>query len=107
MLKKILAFVAIAYAAGATPSPVEAELETIKTALAARLGSSKPSNAQLLELYALYRQATCGDRPADFATTKPMDMKERMKHAQWTKKAGMSSEEAVAAYRALAESIGK
>ena len=61
-------------------------------------------NETLLELYALYKQATAGDasgeRPGVF------DMVGRAKHDAWSAKAGMSSEDAMTAYAQLVERLG-
>ena len=55
-----------------------------------------PANDELLELYALYKQATVGDvagkAPGMF------DLKGGAKHAAWTKNKGMTAEEAKMAY---------
>ena len=61
--------------------------------------TERPANDELLDLYALFKQATDGDNnteePAMF------DIKEKFKWAQWGKKKGMSSEEAMKAYVTL------
>ena len=70
--------------------------------------SQRPSNDQLLELYALYKQGSEGD----VSGKRPglLDIKGRAKYDAWSKKAGMSSEEAMQAYvnyvRDLQQSIG-
>ena len=55
-----------------------------------------PDNDQLLELYALYKQATAGDvsgkAPGMF------DLKGGAKHSAWSRKKGMSGEQAKTAY---------
>lgn len=59
----------------------------------------KPSNDELLELYALFKQATVGDasgkRPGAF------DFKGRAKFDAWAKVAGKSSSDAKTEYVAL------
>ena len=56
----------------------------------------KPGNDVLLELYGLYKQATAGDcsgkRPG------MLDVKGRAKYDAWKARAGMSAEQARAAY---------
>ena len=55
-----------------------------------------PSPGELLELYALYKQGTSGDvqgkRPG------MLDVKGRAKYDAWSKKSGVSAEEAQTAY---------
>ena len=61
--------------------------------------TDSPSNENLLELYALFKQATVGDnnteRPGMF------ELKGNAKWDAWTSKNGMSSEEAEKEYIAL------
>ena len=65
----------------------------------ARSLSREPDTAQLLELYALYKQATIGDvsgpRPGVF------DLRARAKHDAWDKAKGLATEEAMTRYIAL------
>jgi acyl-CoA-binding protein len=63
----------------------------------------RPDNETLLQLYALYKQATVGDVQGD----RPgfMDMVGRAKHDAWEKIAGMSADDAKAAYADLVESL--
>src|SRR3954470_16441260 len=67
--------------------------------------SSRPSNDQLLELYALYKQATEGDvkgsRPG------MLDMKGRAKYDAWAKRQGLKSEEAKKKYVAAVDALEK
>ncbi len=60
---------------------------------------NEPGTAELLELYALYKQATVGDvsgaRPGAF------DVRARAKHDAWAKAKGLSTEDAMARYVAL------
>lgn len=62
------------------------------------------SNENLLEIYALFKQATKGDasgsRPGMF------DMKGRAKFDAWAKKKGMSEGDAMEAYIALIDRLG-
>ena len=66
--------------------------------------SATPSNDDLLELYALYKQATAGDvtgsRPGIF------DVKGRAKWDAWSEKKGTSKEAAADQYLALARRLG-
>lgn len=66
-------------------------------------GLSRPSNEALLDLYALYKQATVGDvsgeQPGMF------DMVGRAKFDAWTKRKGMSPDEAKEAYIELVDSL--
>ena len=61
--------------------------------------SNEPSTRELLEMYALYKQATVGDvsgpRPGAF------DVRARAKHDAWAKAKGLRTEEAMARYVAL------
>ena len=61
--------------------------------------SSRPSNQDLLELYALFKQGSAGDasgkRPGAF------DFKGRAKFDAWASKRGMSADDAKNAYVAL------
>mmetsp|Transcript_11670 Transcript_11670/g.18976 ORF Transcript_11670/g.18976 Transcript_11670/m.18976 type:complete len:87 (+) Transcript_11670:150-410(+) len=66
------------------------------------LGSS-PKDEELLEIYALYKQATVGD----VNTTRPglMDFKGKAKWDAWNSKKGLSKEEAKTKYVALAKEL--
>ena len=63
----------------------------------------KPSNEELLQLYALYKQATEGDntdpRPGGF------DFKAIAKHDAWEEKKGLRKEDAMAAYVKLVDEL--
>ena len=63
----------------------------------------RPDNETLLQLYALFKQATVGDVQGD----RPgfMDMVGRAKYDAWEKIAGMSTDDAKAAYSDLVESL--
>ncbi|CAJ0927564.1 unnamed protein product, partial [Mesorhabditis belari] len=64
---------------------------------------SSPTNDELLELYALYKQGTVGDN----STAKPgmFDFKGKAKWSAWDTKKGVSSEDAKKQYVALAEKL--
>ena len=61
--------------------------------------TKRPSNTELLDLYALYKQATdgdvSGDRPGGF------DFKAIAKFDAWTSKKGISKEQAMTEYVTL------
>jgi diazepam-binding inhibitor (GABA receptor modulating acyl-CoA-binding protein) len=59
----------------------------------------KPATTELLDLYALYKQATMGD----VAGKRPgmLDMKGRAKYDAWASKKSVSREDAMKAYVAL------
>lgn len=65
--------------------------------------SKRPSNENLLKLYAFYKQATAGDvsgkRPGF------TDMVGRAKYDAWAERKGLSQEEAMRAYIDLVESL--
>ncbi len=65
--------------------------------------STRPSNPELLELYALFKQGSEGDvhgkRPG------MMDIKGRFKFDAWGTKKGMSKADAQAAYIALVKQL--
>jgi diazepam-binding inhibitor (GABA receptor modulator, acyl-CoA-binding protein) len=65
--------------------------------------SKTPSTDDLLELYALYKQATAGD----VSGSRPgmLDMKGRAKFDAWTKKKGSSKDDAMALYVALVDRL--
>jgi diazepam-binding inhibitor (GABA receptor modulating acyl-CoA-binding protein) len=64
---------------------------------------NEPGTSELLELYALYKQATVGDvsgpRPGAF------DVRARAKHDAWAKAKGLPAHEAMARYVALVEKL--
>jgi diazepam-binding inhibitor (GABA receptor modulator, acyl-CoA-binding protein) len=66
---------------------------------------SRPSNDNLLQLYALYKQATGGDvkgsRPGF------LDLTGRAKYDAWTTKKGLASDKAMQAYVDLVERLKK
>jgi acyl-CoA-binding protein len=65
--------------------------------------TTRPTNPQLLELYALYKQATLGDatgkRPGVF------DVKARAKFDAWESRHGTSRDAAMEAYVALVDRL--
>ncbi|KNE61845.1 hypothetical protein AMAG_07121 [Allomyces macrogynus ATCC 38327] len=65
----------------------------------------QPSNDELLELYALFKQATVGDN----TTARPgmFDLKGKAKWDAWAAKKGLASDEAEAKYIALVEEFKK
>ncbi|KAI9260794.1 acyl-CoA-binding protein [Sporodiniella umbellata] len=64
--------------------------------------SKTPSNDELLELYALFKQASVGDN----TTSKPtFDLKGRYKWDAWTKLKGTSQEDAEKKYIELVEKL--
>jgi acyl-CoA-binding protein len=74
--------------------------EDFQNAVTASQGLTKrPSNEELLDLYALYKQATdgdvTGDRPGGF------DFKAIAKYDAWAEKKGLSKEQSMQNYVAL------
>jgi len=65
--------------------------------------SKAPSNDTLLELYALYKQATSGD----VSGSRPgmMDFKGRAKYDAWAGKKGTSKDKAMESYCALVDKL--
>jgi acyl-CoA-binding protein len=65
--------------------------------------SSAPDNDVLLDLYALYKQATAGD----VTGSRPgmMDFKGRAKWDAWSKRKGTSKDAAMEAYVALVDRL--
>jgi acyl-CoA-binding protein len=65
--------------------------------------SKAPSTDELLELYALYKQAVAGD----ISGSRPgmLDMKGRAKFDAWTKKKGTSKDDAMTKYVALVDRL--
>ena len=62
-----------------------------------------PSNDDLLELYAFYKQATAGD----VAGSRPgmLDLKGRAKYDAWAKKKGTSKDDAMTKYIAVVDRL--
>ncbi len=65
--------------------------------------TEKPDNATLLELYALYKQATEGD--ASGRRPGIMDPVGRAKFDAWATKKGTSADDAMSAYIALVKKL--
>jgi len=67
--------------------------------------TQRPSNEQLLALYALFKQATEGDvtgeRPGGF------DFKAIAKFDAWTSRKGLGKDQAMQEYTSLVDSLGK
>ena len=70
---------------------------------AAKSLAKTPATADLLELYALFKQATSGDIGG--ARPGMLDLKGRAKYDAWAQKRGLSSAEAQAKYVALVERL--
>ncbi|CAI4230913.1 unnamed protein product [Auanema sp. JU1783] len=64
---------------------------------------TSPSNDELLQLYAFFKQGTVGDN----TTVKPgmLDFKGKAKWAAWDEKKGTSSDDAKTSYVALVEQL--
>ncbi|KAI9140740.1 acyl-CoA-binding protein [Paraphysoderma sedebokerense] len=77
----------------------------VKASEEAKTLSYNPSNDELLELYALFKQGIVGDNN----TTRPgmLDLKGKAKWDAWTAKKGMSKEDAQAKYISLVEELKK
>ncbi|MCS6810341.1 MAG: acyl-CoA-binding protein [Tepidimonas sp.] len=75
----------------------DAALQRVKTL------TQRPDNATLLQLYALYKQATEGDN----CSPKPSltDLVARAKWDAWTKLQGMSRDEAMQRYAELVDRL--
>ncbi|KAF5272144.1 hypothetical protein FQA39_LY01226 [Lamprigera yunnana] len=69
---------------------------------------SSPSNEELLEIYALFKQATVGDNTTDRPGM--LDMKGKAKWDAWTGKKGMGQDKAkedyIAKVKSLVDKIG-
>lgn len=65
--------------------------------------TERPANDELLDLYALFKQATEGDNN----TEEPglFDIKEKFKWKQWDSKKGLSADEAMQQYVNLVETL--
>jgi hypothetical protein len=73
-----------------------------QTAVAAsKTLANRPDNATLLKLYALYKQGSVGDAPAEG----PDDMIGKFKHKAWADQQGLAQDDAKRAYIALVESL--
>lgn len=65
--------------------------------------SQRPSNEQLLQLYALYKQASEGDVSGDRPGL--LDIKGRAKYDAWSRCKGQSKDEAMRKYVALVDQL--
>jgi acyl-CoA-binding protein len=65
--------------------------------------SKRPSNDQLLDLYAFFKQATEGD----VAGSRPgmLDLKGRAKYDAWAKRKGLSKDDATKKYVAFVDKL--
>lgn len=64
----------------------------------------RPDNETLLTLYALFKQGTAGDAPAE-SPSNPFDIVGKAKYEAWAKLRGTSGEEAQEQYIALVEQL--
>jgi acyl-CoA-binding protein len=66
---------------------------------------TRPSNDRLLELYGLYKQATEGD----VSGSRPgmLDLKGRAKFDAWSRRKGLSKDDAMKGYVALVDALDK
>ncbi len=78
--------------------------EFLESVANSKLLATRPDNDTLLQLYALYKQATEGDAP-EKGTYGMFDIKEKLKHEAWLKHKGISSEEAQAQYISLVNQL--
>ena len=67
--------------------------------------TKRPSNAELLDLYGLYKQVTEGD--ATGSRPGMLDMKGRAKFDAWTSRKGTAPAQARASYVALVDGLVK
>ncbi|HWB62488.1 MAG TPA: acyl-CoA-binding protein [Chitinophagales bacterium] len=65
--------------------------------------TERPGNEELLDLYALFKQATEGDNNTDEPGA--FDFKEKFKWKQWDSKRGLSKDEAMNQYIQLVETL--
>lgn len=77
----------------------------VKASEEAKTLSYSPSQDELLELYAWFKQSIFGDNTT--AAPGMFDLKGKAKWNAWTAKKGKSKEEAQAAYVALVEELKK
>ncbi len=83
------------------PSDIEKAFEA--AGIAVKTLSKPPDNDALLDLYALYKQATTGDVTGDRPGM--MDMVGRAKYDAWAKRRGETRESAMQAYTALVDKL--
>lgn len=67
--------------------------------------SERPDNDTMLELYALYKQATEGDATGDRPSR--LKFRERAKYDAWAEREGMDETEAMETYVELVERLEK
>ena len=87
--------------AAAGPSAVELDFEA--AGIAVKTLVKPPDNDALLELYALFKQASVGDVTGDRPGM--MDVVARSKYDAWAKRKGETPEAAMAAYAALVKKL--
>ena len=109
MFRRILFLIAIAYATASAAwsrETAKEEMERLKEALTTRMESQGKTvdTENLIKLYALFKQATVGDKPADLSAG--MDPKKHVLHAAWAKIAGMPIATAVEQYKAIVKALG-
>ncbi len=66
--------------------------------------SERPSNETLLQLYALYKQASEGDN-VNSAPESPFDFVKKAKHEAWLSLAGKPAEDAMKEYIQLVDKL--
>jgi carboxylesterase len=87
----------------APAGPSDAERAFEAAGLAVKTLKKPPDNEALLDLYAMYKQATAGDVKGERPGM--MDMVGRSKYDAWSKIKGQSREAAMAGYTKLVESL--
>ena len=71
-----------------------------------KLLTTRPSNETLLQLYALYKQATEGDNVQE-APSNPFDFVAKAKHDAWSSLQGKQSSDCMQEYITLIETLQK
>nr|AEZ53129.1 acyl-CoA binding protein [Onychostoma macrolepis] len=79
------------------------EAEFQKAAEEVKQLKAKPSDAEMLEIYSLYKQATVGD--VNTARPGMLDFTGKAKWEAWEAKEGMSKDDATKAYIAKVEEL--
>jgi acyl-CoA-binding protein len=69
-----------------------------------KTSATRPSNADLLELYAAYKQATAGEA-TDAEKPGPFDFVGKAKYDAWSKLAGVSADDAKQRYVATVQRL--
>lgn len=90
-------------ATASTAGPSELERAFEAAGVAVKTLSKPPDNEALLDLYALYKQATAGDVTGERPGM--MDMVGRAKYDAWAKRKGQTSEAAMAGYTELVQKL--